>query len=301
MKEKVFPRLESNRPLFFVLIDNMRFDQWRAIASSLSGIFRIVEEELFCGILPTSTQFSRNAIFAGLMPSDIKKSIPDFWIDEDEEESKNQFEEKLFADHLSRKGINIKWSYHKINSAAEGKKVNDKLNELMGNDLNILVYNFVDILSHARTEIDVIRDLADEEPAFKSLTMSWFQHSSLLTLLKNIASENVKLIFATDHGNIRVQNPVKVIGDRNTSANLRYKMGRNLAYNPKEVFEISDPLKALLPKSNISSKYIFANNKDFFVYQNNFNHFATYYKNTFQHGGISMQEMILPVAYLEPV
>ncbi len=301
MKEKVFTRLGNRRPLFFVLIDNMRFDQWRAIASSLSGIFRVVDEDLFCGILPTCTQFSRNSIFAGLMPSDIKKYIPDLWIDEDEEESKNQFEEKLFADHLTRKGMKIKWSYNKVNSAAEGKKVNDKLNGMMDNDLNILVYNFVDILSHARTEIGVIRDLADEEPAYRSLTMSWFQHSSLLTLLKTIASENAKVIFATDHGTIRVQNPVKIVGDRNTSTNLRYKMGRNLAYNPKEVFEITDPSKAFLPKSNISSKYIFATNKDFFVYQNNYNHYATYFRNTFQHGGISMQEMILPVAYLEPV
>jgi CheY-like chemotaxis protein len=301
MKEKVFPRIDRNRPLFFVLIDNMRYDQWRAIASSLAGIFRVVDEELFCGILPTSTQFSRNAIFSGLMPSEIKQYMPNFWIEDDEEVSKNYFEEELFANHLSRKGINIKWSYHRINKAAEGKRINDKLNEMMGNDLNILVYNFVDILSHARTEIDVIRDLANEEPAYRSLTMSWFQHSSLLALLKTIASENVKVIFATDHGTIRVQNPIKVVGDKSTSPNLRYKMGRNLAYNPKEVFEITDPLEAFLPKSNISSKYIFATNKDFFVYQNNFNHYAAYYKNTFQHGGISMQEMLLPVAYLEPV
>jgi len=300
MKEKIFTRLEKNRPLFFILIDNLRYDQWRTIAATLSGVFKVVDEELFCGILPTSTQFSRNAIFSGLMPSAIKEQLPGFWTDEESEDGKNRFEEELFANHLARKAMKIKCSYNKINNAAEGKKVNEKLQELMQNDLNILVFNFVDILSHARTEIGVIRDLADGEPAYRSLVRSWFVHSPLFELLNMVSNLDVGVVFATDHGSIRVQNPVKVVGDRSTSANLRYKMGRNMAYNPKEVFEVTDPSKIFLPKSNISSKYIFATNKDFLVYQNNFNHFAGYYKNTFQHGGISMQEMLLPVAYLEP-
>ncbi|MBP5708324.1 MAG: PglZ domain-containing protein [Bacteroidales bacterium] len=301
MVKKILPKVTGDRPLFFILIDNMRFDQWKTIASSLNGIFRIVEEDIFCSILPTATQFSRNAIFSGLMPSQIKDYVPQFWIDEDEDESKNQFEEQLFENHLQRLKISIKWSYNKINTTNEGKKVNEKLKEFMKNDLNILVYNFVDILSHARTDIGVIRDLAEDEAAYRTLTKSWFLHSSLFDLLKSLATMNAKVIFATDHGTIRVQNPIKIIGDKSTSSNLRYKMGRNLAYNPKEVFEISDPAKAFLPKSNISSKYIFAMNKDVLIYQNNYNQYASYYKNTFQHGGISMQEMLLPVAYLEPI
>lgn len=299
--QKILPNISSQRPLFFILIDNMRFDQWKTISTELSGIYRIAEEELYYSILPTSTQFSRNSIFAGQMPADIANLLPDLWINDDEETGKNNFEEKLFEDLLRRKGLKIKWSYNKISSSQEGKRVNDKAKALLQNDLNILVFNFVDMLSHARTEISMIRDLANDEPAYRSLTRSWFVHSSLFELLKTIASHPVKVIFSTDHGTIRVQNPIKIIGDRKTSPNLRYKMGRNLDYDPKKVFELINPEKALLPKSNLSSRYIFALNQDFLVYQNNYNHYAGYYKDTFQHGGISMQEILIPVALLEPV
>lgn len=293
--------VSSNRPLFFILIDNMRFDQWKTISSELAGLYRIVDEDVYFSILPTATQYSRNAIFSGLMPSRIASSMPQYWIDDDDETGKNNFEAELFGSQLARRGLKYKWSYNKISSGSEGKKVNEKVRQLLENDINILVYNFVDMLSHARTESGLIRDLADDEPAYRTLTRSWFIHSSLFDLLKTLASHRVRIIFSTDHGTIRVQNPVKVIGDKKTSANLRYKTGRNLDYDPKEVFEIRDPEKAFLPRTNITSRYIFAMNKDFLVYQNNFNQYAGYYKNTFQHGGISMQEMLLPYACLEPV
>jgi hypothetical protein len=235
------------------------------------------------------------------MPSVIAEKMPQYWIDDDEEEGKNNFEEALFASQINRKGLKYKWSYNKISSAADGKKVNDRIRNLLENDINILVFNFVDMLSHARTEIGVIRDLASDEPAYRSLTRSWFLHSSLFELLRTISSHSVRVVFSTDHGTIRVQNPVKIIGDRNTSSNLRYKMGRNLDYDPRKVFELKNPEKAFLPKTNISSRYIFALNKDYLVYQNNFNYYAGYYKDTFQHGGISMQEVMLPVACLEPI
>lgn len=299
--KKISPHLSKHRPLFFILIDNMRYDQWKMISAELSGLFRIVQEDIYFSILPTSTQFSRNAIFSGLMPSQIADLMPQYWINDDEEVGKNDFEKELFRKQLERRGLKLKWSYDKISNGPAGKRINDRLNQLMQNDLNILVYNFVDILSHARTDIGLIRDLADDDPAYRSLIRSWFTHSSLFDLLKTLALQRVRVIFSTDHGTIRVQNPVKIIGDKKTSANLRYKMGKNLDYNPQEVFEIKDPHKALLPKSNISSRYIFAMNKDFLVYQNNYNHYAGYYRNTFQHGGISMQEMLLPVACLEPV
>jgi DNA-binding response OmpR family regulator len=298
---KIFPNISPNRPLFFILIDNMRYDQWKTISSELAGIYRIIEEDLYYSILPTSTQFSRNAIFAGQMPSVISERLPDLWINDDEETGKNNFEEELFKDHLRRKGLNYKWSYNKISSTHDGKKLNEKVKSLLQNDVNILVFNFVDMLSHARTEISMIRDLANDEPAYRSLTRSWFMHSSLFELLKTIASHSVRIIFSTDHGTIRVQNPIKIVGDRKTSPNLRYKMGRNLDYDPKKVFELTNPEKAMLPKSNLSSRYIFAMNQDFLIYQNNYNHYASYYKDTFQHGGISMQEVLIPVAYLEPV
>ena len=299
--KKIFPHISSQKPLFLILIDNMRYDQWKTISSQLSGLYRVIEDDIYFSILPTSTQFSRNAIFAGMMPSEISRIMPQFWINDDEEIGKNIYEEDLFRKQITRKGLNIKWSYNKISGSPQGKKLNEKIRSLLENDLNILVFNFVDILSHARTEIGLIRDLAEDEPAFRSLTRSWFIHSSLFEMLKILATHRVKIIFSTDHGTIRVQNPVKVIGDKKTSANLRYKMGRNLDYNPSQVFELKDPGKAFLPRTNISSKYIFAMNKDFLVYQNNFNHYAAYYKNTFQHGGISMQEMMIPVACLEPV
>ena len=299
--KKIFPLLNEHKPLFFILIDNMRFDQWKTISAELSGLFRTVEEDLYFSILPTATQFSRNAIFAGLMPSAIASSMPQLWINDDEEEGKNNFEEELFKNQLSRKNLKYKWSYNKISSSLQGKKVNEKLRSMLDNDINILVFNFVDMLSHARTESGVLRDLANDEPAYRSLTRSWFIHSTLFDLLKTLASHQVKIIFSTDHGTIRVQNPVKIVGDKKTSSNLRYKMGRNLDYDPKKVFELVNPEKAMLPKTNISSRYIFALNKDYLVYQNNYNHYASYYKDTFQHGGISMQEIMLPVAVIEPV
>jgi len=301
LSKKVFPHIENNKPLFFILIDNMRLDQWRTISAELAGLYRILEDELYYSILPTATQFSRNSIFAGLMPLTISETMPRFWIPEDEEEGKNNFEEEFIKRHLERKGLKIKWSYNKISNNQDSKRLNDKVKTLLSNDLNFLVYNFVDILSHARTDIGVIRDLANDERAYRSLTRSWFIHSSLFELLKTLSSHRVKLVFSTDHGTIRVQNPVKIIGDKKTSANLRYKMGRSLDYDPSKVFEIKNPEKAWLPKGNISSRYIFATNKDFLVYQNNYNHYAGYYKDTFQHGGISMQEMLLPIACLEPI
>jgi CheY-like chemotaxis protein len=299
--EKIFPLVAEHKPLFFILIDNMRYDQWKTISAELSGMYRIIDEDVYYSILPTATQFSRNSIFAGLMPAQIAETMPGLWINDDEEEGKNNFEEALFTNQLKRKGLKYKWSYNKISSSFEGKKVNEKVRAMLENDINILVFNFVDMLSHARTDIDVIRDLANDERAYRSLTRSWFVHSTLFELLKTLASHSVRVVFSTDHGTIRVQNPVKIIGDRKTSSNLRYKMGRNLDYDPRKVFEITNPEKAMLPKTNISSRYIFALNKDYLVYQNNYNHYAGYYKDTFQHGGISMQEVLLPVATIEPV
>jgi DNA-binding response OmpR family regulator len=299
--KKIFPLVQEKKPLFFILIDNMRFDQWKTISAELSGLYRIIEEDIYFSILPTATQFSRNAVFAGLMPSEIAETMPSLWVNEEEEEGKNNFEEELFRNQLSREGLKYKWSYHKISNTQQGKKVNEKVRQLLENDINILVFNFVDMLSHARTEVGVIRDLAGEEPAYRSLTRSWFLHSTLFDLLKTLATHQVRVVFSTDHGTIRVQNPIKITGDRQTSANLRYKMGRNLDYDPRKVFELKNPEKAMLPKMNISSRYIFALNKDYLVYQNNFNHFASYYKDTFQHGGISMQEIMLPFACLDPV
>lgn len=299
--ERIFPFIDSTRPLFFILVDNLRFDHWKTISAELAGIYRIVDDDIYFSILPTTTQYSRNAIFAGMMPSQIAGSMPHLWVDEGEDEGKNNFEKELFSNQLKRKGLNFKWSYSKISTLTEGKKINEKINLMLDNDLNILVFNFVDILSHARTDNSLIRDLAEDESAYRSLVRSWFLHSSLFEMLKILSSHNIKIIVSTDHGSVKIQNPVKVIGDKNTSTNIRYKAGRNLSYEPDQVFELRNPEKAMLPKTNISSKYIFATNKDFLLFPKNFNYYAGYFRNTFQHGGISLQEMLLPVTFIEPV
>lgn len=300
VKEKVVPVLkQESGSVFMVVIDNLRFDQWRVILPKLKELFRVETEELFYSILPTATHYARNALFAGLMPSEIEKLHPQLWLNEDDEGGKNMHEEELMTAQLKRLGLNLKFSYNKITNLNAGRKLNDSFSNLLSNQLNVIVYNFVDMLSHARTEMEVIKELADDEAAYRSITASWFDHSPLLDILKKIAENNGTLIITTDHGTIRVDNPVKVVGDRNTNTNLRYKAGKNLNYNPKEVFEIRNPAEAFLPKINVSTAYIFAQNNDFFVYPNNYNQFVNFYQNTFQHGGISMEEMIIPFAVLK--
>lgn len=301
LTRRIFTLISKGSPLFFIVIDNMRLDQWQTIAGELRQIMRTVDEELYLSILPTTTQYSRNALFAGLMPAAIGEMMPDFWIDENDDEGKNLNEEKLLAKNLQRAGVNCRWSYNKISSDAEGRSLNEKIPQLLNNDLNMLVYNFVDLLSHARTEIDLIRDMTVDEASWLSLTRSWFIHSPLKELLRLVSARGARVVITTDHGSVRVQKPVKVIGDRNTSMNLRYKNGRNLDYNPREVFEITTPSKAGLPMTNISSRYIFACASDFMVYPNNYNHIVSYYRDSLQHGGVSMQEMLLPLVSLEPV
>lgn len=300
IKHKVLPEIKNNEKVFMILIDNLRFDQWKVLQPVICEFFEVFDEQLFCSILPTATQYSRNAMFAGLMPLEIEKIYPEYWKRDEEEGGKNLFEKELLKNQLIRIGKKIKFHFEKITNNKAGKKLVENLSDLITNDLSVIVYNFVDILSHSRTEMQMIRELAEDEAAYRSLTLSWFEHSSLLELLKKLAEKGVKVIITTDHGTIRVNNPVKVIGDRNTSSNLRYKQGRNLNYNSKEVFEIRKPEQAHLPKSNMSSTYIFAMNDDFLVYPNNYNHYVNYYRNTFQHGGISMEEMIIPVISLIP-
>ncbi len=301
-KDKVFPFIDNNVNVFVILIDNLRYDQWKVLQPIIQQYYMIDEENLICSILPTATQFARNAMFAGLMPSEIERLYPELWTDDDEEESKNQFEKELLQKQLNRYGYKTRMNYEKIMNMRAGTKLVENLSNMIGKELNVIVYNFIDMLSHARTEMDMIRELASDEAAYRSLTLSWFEHSSLLDLLKELAvkSPKTKVIITTDHGTIQVNNAVKVIGDRYTNTNLRFKQGKNLNYNPKDVFALTQPQKVYLPINNLSSTYIFACNNDFFAYPNNYNHYVKYYKNTFQHGGVSLEEMLIPCITLSP-
>lgn len=296
-KTKLFPALDNGEKIFFVLIDNFRLDQWKTIKPLLNEYF-YAEEETYYSILPTATQYSRNAIFSGLMPDKIAKMFPELWVDEDEEEGKNLNESPLIQTQIDRYRKKYSFSYTKINDSGYAEKLLQRISNFNNNQLNVCVINFIDMLSHARTESKMIRELASSGAAYRSLTESWFKHSPTLELLKKVADMGYKIVLTTDHGTIYVNNPIKVVGDKNTNTNLRYKVGKMLGYNQKEVYEIKNPEKFGLPSLNISSTYIFATENDFFAYPNNYNYYVGYYKDTFQHGGISMEEMIIPLVTL---
>ncbi|MCK4990186.1 MAG: PglZ domain-containing protein, partial [Bacteroidales bacterium] len=299
-KNKVFPLLDKGK-VMVIVIDNLRYDQWKIIEQEINDLYRSDEEIIFSSILPTATQYARNAMFAGMMPGEIQRQYPKLWVDENEEGSKNAHEEELCRMQLQKLGIGASFNYEKIVNQRAGKKLVENYRDLLNYDLNVVVYNFVDMLSHARTEMEMIRELAYDEASYRSLVKSWFQHSYLYDLLKQLNQHDISLVITTDHGAVRVNDPRKVIGDRHTSVNLRYKQGRNLNYNKKEVFEVLQPEHVRLPRTNLTSSYIFAMNNDYLVYPNNYNHFVNLYRNTFQHGGISMEEMLIPLSILSPV
>ena len=299
-KTYLFPRINNGEKCFFVLIDNFRYDQWKTIQPLLSNFFNVEEEHLYSSILPTATQYARNAIFSGLMPLQIQQMFPDLWVNEDEDEGKNLQESNLIKSQLDRYRKKYTFSYHKINESNFCEKVIAKIPSLMKNDFNVIVINFIDMLSHSRTESKMMKELANNEAAYRSLTLSWFRHSPVYELFSAIAKTGAKLVITTDHGTVNVNRTVKVVGDKNTNVNLRYKVGKSLAYNKKEVMEILQPKAVGLPLLNLSSAYIFALGNDFFAYPNNYNHYVSYYQDTFQHGGVSMEEMLVPCVTLSP-
>ncbi|MEI7597498.1 MAG: bifunctional response regulator/alkaline phosphatase family protein [Bacteroidota bacterium] len=298
-QKTILPLVEQEKSAFVIVIDNFRYDQWKVLQPLIEQYYKIAEDQILYSILPTATQYARNALFSGLMPSEIQKKYPQYWMNDEDEGLKNLYEEQLFGELLKRLNKNIKFSYTKILSLSAGKKYVENINNLLNNKINILVYNFVDMLSHARTEMEVIRELANDESAYRSLTESWFVHSPLFDLIKQLASHKIPVIITTDHGTVNVDDPIKVIGDKNTNTNLRYKQGKNLNYNPKEVFEMRNPSDYYLPKQNVTSAYIFARKNSYFAYPNNYNHYVNYYKNTFQHGGLSIEEVLIPCIYLK--
>ena len=297
-KTMVFPAVDAGEKVFLVVLDNFRYDQWRMLSAELSDSFDI-DEQLYCSILPTATQYARNALFSGLMPKDIERMFPDLWVDEDEDEGKNVNEEPLIRTQIERFRRHDTFSYYKVNDISGAERYLQRYSQLSKNDINVVVFNFIDMLSHARTESKMVRELANTESAYRSITLSWFRHSAISELFKLLARSDYRVIVTTDHGSVRSCKPVKIIGDRNTNTNLRYKLGKNLAYDNKDLFVIKEPHKAHLPSPNVSTSYVFATGDSFFAYPNNYNYYVSYYKNTFQHGGISLEEMVIPLVTLK--
>ncbi|PIQ14392.1 MAG: two-component system response regulator [Flavobacteriales bacterium CG18_big_fil_WC_8_21_14_2_50_32_9] len=299
MNKYVFPEMKKDSsPLFFVVIDNLRYDQWKTLRPILFEDFWIDKEDVFYSILPTTTQYSRNAMFAGMMPSEIERRYPDKWVNDEEEGGRNLHERFFIEQQLERNGFSSKITYNKVLNVSYGQKVLREVPSMFNNQLNIIVYNFVDMLSHARTDIEIIKEIAADESAYRSVVKSWFEHSTLLSILKEIAARGGRVIITTDHGSVRVKEPSKIVGDKDTNTNLRYKQGKSLVYQEKEVFAIKNPNDIHLPKVNVSQSFVFAKDESFFAYPNNYNHYVNYYKDTFQHGGISLDEMLIPVISL---
>ncbi|MEG1556687.1 MAG: bifunctional response regulator/alkaline phosphatase family protein [Bacteroidales bacterium] len=301
LKDKLFPLISENKPIFLFVIDNLRYDQWKTIQPFIHDYYHVDQEDICYSILPTATHYARNALFSGLMPSVIAKKYPQLWLNENDEGGKNQYEQQLLGEYLKRYGKNVKYSFSKILNLDFGRKIFDNLHQMMQNPLNVIVFNFVDMLSHARTDVDIIRELAEDEKSYRSVTASWFENSIFYEMIKYLSSKKVPVFLTTDHGAIKIDKPIKILGDKNLNSNLRYKVGRsNMDYPIKDVYEIKNPVDAFLPQESMTQRFIFATKSDFFAYPNNYNYYVNYYKNTFQHGGISMEEMMVPFIKLIP-
>jgi len=299
-KKVILPEVITSKGTLLVVIDNLRYDQFKIIEQTINKYYKKKEEIPYLSILPTATQYARNAIFSGLMPLEMEQQHPNFWKNDTDEGGKNLYEEEFLQAQLTRLKQLIKLGFHKITNLKNGKQLVENFNSLKENDLTVIVYNFVDMLSHSKTEMEVIKELASDDKAYRSLTNSWFLNSPLLEMIQKAQNLGLKLIITTDHGTINSKVPSKVIGDKNISSNLRYKTGRSLSYEAKEVYAVKDPKEIMLPSLSMNSSFIFAKEDFFFAYPNNYNHFVKYYKNTYQHGGISLEEMIIPCAIFVP-
>lgn len=299
-KHQIAPELNQDTGTLLIVIDNLRYDQWKIIEPHIAPFYKKTKETSYYSILPTATQYARNAIFSGLTPLDMEKKYPNYWKNDNDEGGKNLYEKEFLTAQMQRLQLDLKHDYYKITTAKSAKEFDTNFNSIKENNLTAVVYNFVDMLSHSKTEMNIIKELAGDDKAYRSLTLSWFKNSPIFSTLQKAQKAGMKLIITTDHGTINTKKPSKVIGFKDISENLRYKTGKSLTYEEKDVYVVKNPKEIFLPSQNINSSFIFAKEDLFFAYPNNFNHYVNYFKNTYQHGGISLEEMILPCAFFDP-
>jgi PglZ domain len=298
----VFPEVEKGRKIAFFVIDCLRLDQWLALERFFYNYFKI-EKEYYFSILPTATPFARNAIFSGLFPSEIEKRYPDLWAKgEDDDYSRNRFENQLLYDQLRLLGLKLQSEtrYSKILNDEEARNLEKNLTSFTDSPLLSVVVNFVDILAHSRSDLPILKEIAPDESSYRSLTSSWFEHSAVYSIFKKLSDMGFTIYVTSDHGSVRCLRGAKVLGDRETSTNLRYKYGRNLKADAKQAVYVQNPLDYKLPRRNFNVNYIISKEDYYFVYPTNYHKYLSYYRNSFQHGGISLEEMILPVVKLQP-
>ena len=299
-KKRIKPLLEENQPTLLLVIDNLRLDQWKTIEPFITDFYQKEKEDTYFSILPTATQYARNSLFSGFTPLEISEQYPQWWKNDHEEGGKNLFEKELLEAQLKRLNIEGKMSYHKITNIKNGKSLAKSLADHTNERLTAVVYNFVDMISHAKSEMEIIKELASDNKAYRSLTASWFKNSPLLEIINAAREHNYQLVITTDHGTINVTQAIEVVGDKESSLNLRYKTGRSLTCKSNKIFEVNEPKNIGLPKISINSKYIFALDYSYFVYPKNYHHYASLFNNSYQHGGISMEEIIIPFVVLHP-
>jgi len=297
MKNYVFPFLKKGEKVLFIVIDNLRLDQWLAIEPMLYDFVKI-ERNYQCSLIPSATPYSRNSIFSGLFPSQIKKQFPEYWMkNADSEASLNKFEYEFLKFQVNKNHINVKGNpqYLKIITREEANHALIHFKNMVNNQLIAMVFNFIDIISHRRNDSEIIHEIVPDESAYRSLTKTWFKNSSLFEIIKKAAQEKIITVLTTDHGSIRVKRGTTIYADRFASTNLRYKYGRGIRAEGKGFIEINSPEEYGLPVQSLNTNYIIATEDVFFVYPTNYHKYLTLFKNSFQHGGISLEEMILPV------